>query len=79
MCIAKKEHPVWNKGIHWSEEVKQKMSIASKGRIKISIGGTIFDSITEASKYYNKSKEAISYWLKTKKHNAFYIEKCPKI
>ena len=91
-----KGHPGPNKGRHWSEETKQKISIAKKGfhnsektrqkisrnsskRINISIGDNTFDSITEASKYYNVHITTISYWAKTKKHNAFYIEKCPKI
>lgn len=75
-------HTAWNKGlpspkkgIHLSEETKQKMSIASKNRISISIEGTVFGSITEASKYYNKDIGTIRYWVKTNKHNAFYIEK----
>ena len=72
------------KGIHRSEETKQKLSVTMKGRPslkkrKISIEGVVFESLTEASKYYNMTYQAISYWVKTKKHNAFYIEKCPKI
>ena len=54
----------------YSEETKHKMSIAKKGRIKISIEGTIFDSFVEAAKYYNVSKQTIKYWIKNKKHNA---------
>ena len=55
-------------GIHPSEEAKQKMSEAHK--IKISIDRIVFDSITEAAKYYNVVPSTISYWVKTKKHNA---------
>ena len=77
MSMAHKGHPTWKKGMHHSEEAKQKMSIAHK--IKISIEGMVFDSHKEASKYYNVSVPTIRYWVKTKKHNAFYIEKCPKI
>ena len=72
---TKKGLPGWNKGIPCSEETKQKISLASPRRIKISIEGTVFDSLTGASKYYNVHIMTISYWLKTKKHNAFYIEK----
>ena len=67
--------PALNKGMHHSEEVRKKMSLVSKNRIKISIEGTVFDSITEASKYYNMSDDAIRYWVKTKKHNAVCVEK----
>ena len=77
MSEAKKGHQGPNKGIPRSEEIRKKISLAHK--IKISIEGNVFDSITEAAKYYNVSVPTISYWLKTKKHNAFYIEKCPKI
>ena len=75
MSEAHKGHPTWNKGIHPSEETKQKLSEASKNRISISIEGTVFSSITEASKYYNVVVPTISYWLKTKKHNTVYVEK----
>ena len=69
-----------HKGFHHSEETKQKMGEAHKGlpslrRIKISIEGTVFDSLMEAAKYYNVVVGTISYWIKTKKHNAVYIEK----
>ena len=74
MCIAHKGRPSPNKGIHWPEETRKKMSLAHK-RIKISIEGMDFDSRKEASKYHNVSTTTISYWLKTKKHNAFYIKK----
>ena len=72
---AHKGVPSPRKGIPWSEETRKKMSEVYKGipsprRIKISIEGTVFSSITEASKYYNKDKKTISRWLKTKKHNA---------
>ena len=60
-------------GLHHSEEAKQKMSEVHK--IKISIEGEVFDSLTEASKYYNVVVSTINYWLKNKKHNAVYIEK----
>ena len=68
------------KGTHHSEETKQKIGLASKGRpssrrINISIGDNTFDSLNEASKYYNVGRATISRWLKTGNHNAFYIEK----
>ena len=78
-------HPkAWNKGQSPSEETRKKLSIAKKGhpatnRISISINDTNFCSITEAAKYYNVHITTISYWLKTKKHNTEYVEKCPKI
>ena len=84
---AKKGRQAWNKGrpgpnkgIPRSEETKQKMSEAHKGipspqRIKISIEGEVFSSITEASKYYNVSDTTISRWVKKNQHNTFYIEK----
>ena len=78
MSISKKGHLAWNKGIPQSEETKQKISETHK-RIKISIEGMVFDSRKEASKYYNVGRALIGYWLKTGNHNAFYIEKCPKI
>ena len=65
------------KGFHNSEETRKKISIAHKR--KISIKNTVFDSLTEAAKYYNVNRATISYWLKTKKHNAVCVEKCPKI
>ena len=63
------------KGTHHSEEVKQKLSATMKGRPslkkrKISIEGVVFNSLTEASKYYNVVPSTISCWVKTKKHNA---------
>ena len=64
-----------HKGFHHSEEAKQKISLASPRRIKIHIEGTVFDSLADASKYYNVVVGTISYWIKTKKHNTFYIEK----
>ena len=63
------------KGIPCSEETKQKMSLASPRRIKILIEGTVFDSLTDASKYYNVAVGTIKNWAKTNKHNAVYIEK----
>ena len=63
------------KGITRSEETKQKIGLASKRRIKISIGDNTFDSITEASKYYNVSVKTIERWTQKKQHNAFHIEK----
>ena len=67
--------PAWNKGVPWSEEVRQKMRKTKKGhpsprRIKISIEGNTFNSLTEASKYYNVYKTTISYWVKKNQHNA---------
>ena len=69
-----------NKGLHHSEETKQKMSKTLQGRpsprrIKISIEGEVFNSLTEASKYYNVSVMAIRYWIKKNQHNVVYIEK----
>ena len=77
---ALKGRQAWNKGRSPSEETRKKQSEALKGRqatnqIKISIEGMVFDSCKEASKYHNVSNPTISYWLKTKKHNAFYVEK----
>ena len=68
------------KGIPRSEEEKQKLRKALQGhpspnRKKISIEGIVFDSLVAASKYYNVHKETIRYWVKTKKHNAVYVEK----
>ena len=75
------------KGRPLSEETKRKLSTAFKGRpgwnkglpaqnrISISIEGTLFDSLTEAAQYHNVGVPTISYWIKTKKHNAFYVEK----
>ena len=83
-----------NKGTHPSEETKQKISLAKKGQSpseetkrkisralkrKISIEGVVFESLTEASKYYNVVVSTISCWIENKKHNTFYVEKCPKI
>ena len=67
--------PGWNKGFHCSEETKQKMSLAQKSRIKVSINDAVFESLTEASKYYKVGRVTIKCWIKNKKHNAFYIEK----
>ena len=69
-----------HKGQSPSEETRKRMSETHKGipsprRIKISIEGEVFSSITEASKYYNVSDITIRYWVKTKKHNAVYITK----
>ena len=75
MSKALKGHPAWNKGVHHSEETRQKMSKASKRRIKISIEGNIFDSLAEAAKYYNVTRQAIRNWVKKNQHNAFLIEK----
>ena len=66
-------HPSWKKGIPLSGSTKLKMSLAHK--IKISIEGTVFDSLTEAAQYYNVCQSTITYWLKTNKHNAVYIKK----
>ena len=57
--------PAWNKGIPHSEEEKEKISTALKR--KISIEGNVFDSLAEAAKYYNVTRQAISYWSKNKK------------
>ena len=81
---AMQGQPARNKGIPISEKTKQKISASLQGhlspnRIKISIEGEVFNSLVDASKYYNVSKTSIRRWVKTKKHNAFYIEKCPKI
>ena len=67
-------------GTHLSEETRQKLSIARSGipsprRIKISIEGTAFDSIAEASKYYKVAIPTIRYWAQKKQHNTVYIEK----
>lgn len=70
---ARKKISIYQKGITRSAETRKKMSMAHKRRIKIS--GTVFNSLMEASKYYNVHFSTIRYWLKNKKHNAFYIEK----
>ena len=70
---AKKGVPSPLKGIHRSEETRKKISEAHK--IKISIEGTIFNSLTEASKYYNVDSSTIRRWFKNKKHHTVYIEK----
>ena len=87
-----KGHPGPNKGRHWSEETKLKISETKKGmprseetkekisrnsskRINISIGDNTFDSITEASKYYNVHITTIRNCVKKNQHNAFYVEK----
>ena len=75
ISISLKGHPALNKGIPQSEEVKEKISRALKGRIKVSINDTVFESLTEASKYYKVDRSSIKNWVKTKKHNSFYIEK----
>ena len=62
-----------HKGIHHSEETRKKLSEVHK--IKISIEGTIFNSLTEASKYYNVDSSTIRRWFKNKKHHTVYIEK----
>ena len=72
--LASKGRPSLKKGIPRSEETKQKISLASQNRIKVSIEGEVFNSLTEASKYYNVSDTAIRYWAKNKKHNAVYIK-----
>ena len=76
-CCCSGEKIFSTVGTHLSEETKQKISKTLKGRpatnrIKISIEGTFFNSITEASKYYNVDTTTIRYWLKKNQHNAFY-------
>ena len=68
-----------NKGTRLAEETKQKLSVTMKGRPslkkrKISIEGVVFESLTEASKYYNVHRSTIRNWAKTKKHNTVYIK-----
>ena len=68
------------KGRPRSEETRKKISETLQGhplprRIKISIKGITFDSLTEAAKYYNVGVSTISRWIKNKKHNSFYVEK----
>ena len=75
---TKRKISLIKKGTHWSEETRKRRSLTHKG-IKISIGDNTFDSIKEASKYYNVGRATISHWVKKNQHNAFYIEKCPKI
>ena len=70
--LASKGRQAWNKGTHHSEETRKRMSDAQKNRIKISIKNTVFDSLTEAAKYYNVVPSTISYWIKNKNHNAIY-------
>ena len=71
---ARKKMSEAHKGIHHSDEARKKMSEAQKNRIKISIEGNTFNSLTEASQYYKVCKSTIRYWAKTKKHNAVYIK-----
>ena len=73
MSISLKGRPSPKKGIPLSEETKKKISLAHK--IKVSIEGEVFNSLTEASKYYNKGKKTIRNWVKKNQHNAFLIEK----
>ena len=66
------------KGQSPSEEHKKKISVTMKGRPslkkrKISIEGVVFESLTEASKYYNVVVSTIIRWIKNKKHNSFYV------
>ena len=90
ISAAKKGLPSPLKGFHHSEETRKKMSEVHKGihhseetrkkisevhKIKISIEGTIFNSLTEASKYYNVDSSTIRRWFKNKKHHTVYIEK----
>ena len=77
---TKHKMSIARKGTHLSEGTKQKLSVTMKGRpatnrIKISIKGITFESITEASKYHKVSDTTIRHWLKKNQHNAFYIEK----
>ena len=89
-CCCGKEKIFSTVGIHHSEETRKKMSVVRKGihhseetrkkisevhKIKISIEGTIFNSLTEASKYYNVDSSTIRRWFKNKKHHTVYIEK----
>ena len=84
---AKQKMSETHKGIHHSEGTKEKMSKAKKGthpsegtkqkistalKRKISIKNTVFDSLTEAAKYYNVVPSTISYWIKNKNHNTIY-------
>ena len=73
ISIALKGRPGTYKGSHHSEETRKKISEAHK--IKISINGTVFDSLTETSKYYNVCTRTIISWAKNNKHNAVYIKK----
>ena len=73
ISAAKKGLPSPLKGFHHSEETRKKLSEVHK--IKISIEGTIFNSLTEASKYYNVDSSTIRRWFKNKKHHTVYIEK----
>ena len=90
ISIAKKGLPSPHKGIPHSEETRKRMSLAMQGiprseetrkrmslahKIKISIEGVVFESLTAAAKYYNVFPSTISYWIKKNQHNAFYIEK----
>ena len=68
MSETLKGRPSTNKGKPHTEETRKKISLSHK--IKISIEDVAFDSLKEASKYYNVSAAVIGYWLKTKKHNA---------
>ena len=73
ISTALKGHPSWSKGTHHSEEARKKISTALKR--KISINDTVFESLTEASKYYKVAIPTIRYWAQKKQHNTVYIEK----
>ena len=75
MSRAHKGQSPWNKGIPRPEETRKKLSEASKIRIKVSIEGTFFNSLNEASKYYNVTYQTIRYWIKKNQHNSVYIKK----
>ena len=70
---ALKGHTSWNKGMPSSEETRKRMSLSLKR--KISIKNTAFDSIREASQYYNVGISTVRYWVKTGNHNAVCVEK----
>ena len=72
---AKQKISIALKGITRSEETRKKMSEAPKKRISISIEGAVFNSLVDASKYYNVHKATIGYWIKTGNHNTVCIEK----
>ena len=67
---AHKGKPSPNKGKKASEETKRKMSEASSKKVICITTGKIFNSVTEASNYYNVARNTISFCCKKKLKSA---------
>ena len=67
---AHKGKPSPNKGKKASEETKRKMSEASSKKVICITTGKIFNSVTEASNYYNVARNTISFCCKVKLKSA---------